>query len=268
LLGLVAAVALPAAVGAVLALVVIRLRGLYLALATLAFAYAMDNLFFNKVLGYGGILAVGRFGARSEKPFLIEASIVLAVLAVGLLALKRGPFGRRLAALNDSEAACASIGLNLTRTKVAAFTIAAAIAGLGGALYGGWQGEVSPNDFPMLKSLILLILITLGGVRTVVGALAAAMFYAFQNVIQDYVHIPSITYLLVGLGAISLGKNPAGFAGQVGDAFAMIRTALARRSPGQSVLIPAQLRDDVDETREVVTVSATSEDREHSLALD
>jgi branched-chain amino acid transport system permease protein len=229
IVGLAAAVLFPAAVGAVLALVVIRLRGLYLALATLSFAYAMDSLFFNKFLGYGGILNVGRVGATSEHGFLIEASVLFAVIAVGLLALKRGRFGRRLAALNDSEAACASIGINLTMTKVWAFTLAAGIAGLGGALYGGWQGEVGPNDFQMLTSLILLLLITLGGIRTVGGAFAAAMFLAFQPVITDHIHIPDVTYLLVGLGAVSLGRNQGGAAGQIADAFDAIRSAGQRR---------------------------------------
>jgi branched-chain amino acid transport system permease protein len=214
--GLVAAAALPAAVGAVLALIVLRLRGLYLALATLAFAYAMDNLFFNKYLGYGGVLRVGRVALHSQKSFLVEVAVLFAALAVGVLALKRGPFGRRLAALKDSEAACASIGMNPTATKVTVFTLSAAIAGIGGALYGGWQVEVSPTDFEWLVSLILLLLITIGGIGTVGGAFAAAMFYALSPVIQNHVHISEVTYLLVGLGGMFVGRNPGGFAGQIG----------------------------------------------------
>jgi branched-chain amino acid transport system permease protein len=228
--GLIAAVAFPAAVGAVLAVIVLRLRGLYLALATLAFAYAMDSLFFTNVLGYGGILKVGRVGFKSQQGFILEAAILFAVLAVGVLALKRGPFGRRLAALNDSEAACASIGMNLWATKVTVFAIAAAIAGLGGALYGGWQREVGPNDFISLSSLVLLLLITIAGINTVGGAFAAAMFYAFNSLIQSYVHIPDFQFLLVGLGAISLGRNPGGIAGQLGDAWDRIRLLGAARS--------------------------------------
>ena len=224
ILGLVAAVALPAAVGGVLALVVLRLRGIYLALATLAFAYAMDSLFFNHVLGYGGILDVGRFGPQSQKGFLVEVSVLFAAVAIGVLALRRGPFGRRLAALNDSEAACASIGMSITATKVTAFTLAAGIAGLGGALYGGWQGQVGPNDFQMLTSLILLLIVTLGGINTVAGAFAAAIFYALQPVIQRSVPIPDFSYLLIGLGAISLGRNPGGLAGQVADGIEWLRS--------------------------------------------
>src|SRR6202040_1234221 len=133
------------------------------------------------------------------------------------------------AALNDSEVACVSIGMSTTTTKVVAFTLAAGIAGLGGALYGGWQGQVGPTDFQMLTSLILLLLIALGGLGTVAGAFAAALFYALQPVIQQHVHISNFTGLLVGLGAVSLGRNPGGVAGQLSDLTERIRVWWAER---------------------------------------
>ncbi|HWE55950.1 MAG TPA: ABC transporter permease, partial [Acidimicrobiales bacterium] len=208
LLGLVVATVVPAAGGAVLALAVIRLRGLYLALATLAFAQAMDDVFFTKALGYGGGLQVGRFLLHSQAGFTVEVAVVFVAVAIGVLALKRGPFGRLLSALNDSESACASIGMSVTTTKVAVFTIAAGIAGLGGALYGGVQGIVGPNDFQMLLSLVLLLTITLGGIDTVAGAFVAALFYSVAPVIQNHIHsVNDLEFIMVGLGAISLGRN-------------------------------------------------------------
>ncbi|HWW54399.1 MAG TPA: ABC transporter permease [Acidimicrobiales bacterium] len=221
--GLVAAVALPALLGAVLAVIVLRLRGLYLALATLAFAYGMDSLFFNHLLGFGGILAVGRVAAHSQRGFFMEVAVLFAATAVGVLSLRRGSFGRQLAAVNDSEVACASLGMNIVGTKVVVFTLAAGIAGLGGALYGGWQGQVGPSDFAMLTSLILLLLITLGGIDTVAGAFAAALFGAFRPIIEQHVHISGISFMLIGLGAITLGYNPGGIAGQVNEAAERLR---------------------------------------------
>ena len=228
IVGLIAAFALPAAIGGVLALVVLRLRGLYLALATLAFAYAMDNLFFNKLLGFGGILSVGRFAVHSQKAFLIEVSVIFAALGVGVLAIKRGSFGRQLAAMNDSEAACASIGMNITATKVIAFVLAAGIAGIGGALYGGWQGQVGPSDFLWLTSLIVLLLITLGGIDSVPGAFAVAIFYAVSPIIQQHITGSggsgfNFQFVAVGLGAMTIGRNPAGIAGQLSDAARRMR---------------------------------------------
>jgi branched-chain amino acid transport system permease protein len=248
IVGLVAAFAIPALVGAVLALIVLRLRDIYLALATLAFAYAMDNMFFNRELGFGGILHVGRVVAHSQRSFLIEVAALFAVAAVSVLALKRGPFGRRLAALNDSEVACVSIGMSTTTTKVVAFTLAAGIAGLGGALYGGWQGQVGPADFTTLVSLILLLLIALGGLGTVAGAFAAALFYALQPVIQSHVHISNFTGLLVGLGAVSLGRNPGGVVGQVSDAIDRARAWSAERGR-ESRLTPGLPGEEADLVR-------------------
>lgn len=243
ILGLLAAAVLPAAIGGVLALVVLRLRGLYLALATLAFAYAMDNLFFNKLLGFGGILNVGRFLVHSQKAFLMEVSVLFVALAVGVLAIKRGSFGRQLAALNDSEAACASIGMNITATKITAFVLAAGIAGLGGAMYGGWQGEVGPTDFQWLTSLIVLLLVTLGGIDSVPGAFLVAIFYAVSPIIQRHVPLPDFEFLAVGLGAITLGRNPGGMASQLTDAVERIRAVRSgfRSRPSRSLRLGGPL---------------------------
>jgi branched-chain amino acid transport system permease protein len=255
IVGLAAAFALPAAVGAVLAIVVLRLRDIYLALATLAFAYAMDNMFFNRELGYGGILRVGRFAAHSQRGFLVEIAIIFAGCAVGVLALKRGRFGRRLAAVNDSEVACASVGINITTTKMLVFSLSAGIAGVGGALYGGWQSQVGPIDFQMLFSLIVLLLIALGGLDTVAGAFAAALFYSLQPTIQQHIHVSNITGLLVGLGAVALGRNQGGIVGQVSDAVDRIRRAWSSRVPAAGVRAGPAIAAIQREEGEVVRVA-------------
>jgi branched-chain amino acid transport system permease protein len=243
--GLLAAFVIPAAMGAVLAMVVGRLRGIYLALATLAFAYMMDNLFFNKQLGVGGILQVGRVGLDSQRGYFLEATIIFAVFAVVVLALKRGEFGRRMAAVNDSEVASVSLGMSVARTKVVAFTLAAGIAGVGGALYGGWQRVVSPNDFVFLVSLTTLLIIAIFGLSSVAGALIAALFLgltpAIQNSVGDALGIANVTGLLIGLGAVSLGRNPGGVAGSLSDLGDWLR---ARRShaPPQQEQVPEEVR--------------------------
>lgn len=256
IVGLVAAFVLPAAIGAVLAVVVLRLRGIYLALATLAFAYAMDNLFFNRELGFGGILKVGRVGFHSQRGFLLEVAVLFVACAIGVLALRRGEFGRRLAAINDSEVACASIGMNITLTKVMAFTLAAGIAGLGGALYGGWQGEVGPTDFQMLVSLLFLLLIAIAGLDTVAGAFAAAIFFGVSTLIDQHAPIPNFAEILVGFGAISLGQNRSGIVGQVSDAVGMLRTWAERRGGRLSPRGVAEAR--VSEGEEEVTLAGVS----------
>ena len=245
IVGLLAAFAIPAATGAALALIVTRLRGIYLALATLAFAYMMENLFFDKQLGVGGILQVGRVGLDSQRAYFLEAAIIFAAFAVVVLALKRGEFGRRLAAVNDSEMASASLGMSVAGTKVVAFALAAGIAGVGGAFYGGWQHVVSPNDFAMLQSLIALLVIAIGGLGSVAGAFFAALFLALNPVIQSHIGdplgIPNLAFLLVGLGAVSLGRNPSGIAGSLSDVGDWLRARRAE-APAPDEQVPEEVR--------------------------
>ncbi len=82
---------------------------------------------------------------------------MFAFVAVGVLALRRGPFGRRLAAMRDSQAACATLGLDVRRTKLAVFALSSAIAGLAGALYGGLGFTAGQLDFEPLYNVLLFL---------------------------------------------------------------------------------------------------------------
>jgi branched-subunit amino acid ABC-type transport system permease component len=121
-------------------------------LATLAFAVGMDSAFFNSINVFGASLSlqvarphIPGISFRDNAAYLILLSVVFAAVAVGLLALRRSSFGRRLLAINDSPSACLTLGIDMTRTKLAVFMLSAGLAGLGGALYGGAQGAVAPN---------------------------------------------------------------------------------------------------------------------------
>src|SRR3954451_7284814 len=134
------AVAIAAALGALVALPVLRLTGLYLALATIAFGQLMDNLVFksDKLYAFGKSLQVERlslfgYGFDDTAAYVVFMVIVFAVLAMALLSLRRGAIGRLLIALRDSPAACGTLGLNQRWLRVALFAVSAGIAGLGGA---------------------------------------------------------------------------------------------------------------------------------------
>jgi branched-chain amino acid transport system permease protein len=217
-LGLVAAVALAAGVGIVVALPAIRLQGLYLALATLAFASGMDYAFFQNpsVMGSGSAFDVGRapvlgLSFVTSRSYLVLLSVVFALAAIGVLAMRRGRFGRRLVAMSDSPAACATVGISLTTTKLIVFGVSAGLAGLAGALYGGITGVVTSDDFAMLASLTLVLLAAVWGIRSVTGALLAGLaFVLLPTLFPSYA---DITYLAAGLGAIGLSRNPEGVVG-------------------------------------------------------
>jgi branched-chain amino acid transport system permease protein len=230
-LGVLAAIGLSAVVGAIVALPTLRLRGLYLALATFAFAAIMDSAFFNESLGTGGSLHIGRVRipgvpTQSDRSFFVLTCVVFVLCAIGVLALRRGPFGRKLVASNDSPAACATLGVNINSTKLIAFTISAGLAGLAGVLYGGSPGAVSSADFASLVSLTILLLARVGGINTATGALlGAAALTAFDVAAPHFPRLGELQYLLTGLAAISVGRDPNGISGRLTNVLELFRAS-------------------------------------------
>jgi branched-chain amino acid transport system permease protein len=213
-LGLLAATGVCAAVGALIALPTIRLRDLYLALATFAFADAVATGFFPDSHIYGGggvsinridVLGINFAGDIAEF-LLVSAFFVLAAWLV--LAIRRSLFGRRLVALNDSPAAYATVGLNIGFTKVAVFAIAAGMAGLAGALYGTVQGVVGTTDFDIFPGIIFVLFVTIWSIRTVSGAFLAAVTYVVLNQLW-----PNGVGLFAGVGIILIGRAAGGLLG-------------------------------------------------------
>jgi branched-chain amino acid transport system permease protein len=237
LLGLVAATLICAAVGALVALPTIRLRDLYLALATFAFADAVANGFFtdSHIFGEGGGLNVGRiilpglsFGSDSAEFLMVTAFFVVCAWLV--LAIRRSMFGRRLVALNDSPAAYATVGLNIGVTKVAVFAIAAAMAGLAGALYGTVQQTVGTSDFDFFGGIIFVLFVTIWSIRTVSGAFLAALTYVALNQWS-----PHSLGIFAGVGIILIGRAANGI---LGIEALHVNLPWVRRAPAA---VPAQM---------------------------
>jgi branched-chain amino acid transport system permease protein len=220
--GLLLAVAVSGAVGALVALPTLRLRGLYLALATLAFGAAMYSAFFDNssVISDGTQINVGRLrlpfmstvGNQAE---LIEVAVVAALCALLVGLVRRSAFGRRLVAMSDSPAAFAMVGLNAVRTKVIVFSLSAAMAGLGGVFYAGQQGGIGATDVQYIGSLTLLLFVAIWGIRTITGALLGGMTAAALPVLQT--HLPTsladLVGLAAGIGIVLLARHPEGVLG-------------------------------------------------------
>jgi branched-chain amino acid transport system permease protein len=240
-LGVLAAIGLSGAVGALVALPTLRLRGLYLALATFAFAAIMDSAFFNESLGTGGSLHIGRvripgIPTQSDRAFFVLSCVVFVACAIGVLALRRGPFGRKLVAANDSPAACATLGVNINSTKLIAFTISAGMAGLAGVLYGGSPGAVNSGDFASLVSLTVLLLARVGGINTATGALlGAATLTAFDVLAPHFPRLGELQYLLTGLAAISVGRDPNGISGRIANLIELVRASRPKSGSAPTV---------------------------------
>ncbi len=220
--GLLLAVVVSGAVGALVALPAIRLRGLYLALATFAFGEVMYCAFFNNssVISDGTSIAVGRLrlpfmSTVSNQSELIEVAAAAAICAVLVGLVRRSVFGRRLVAMSDSPAAFAMVGLSSVRTKVIVFSLSAAMAGLGGVFYAGQQGGIGATDVQFIGSLTLLLFVAIWGIRTLSGALLGGLTAAALPVLQT--HLPTsladLTGLAAGIGIVLLARSPDGILG-------------------------------------------------------
>jgi branched-chain amino acid transport system permease protein len=154
---------------------------------------------------------------------------VFALVAVGVLALRRGPFGRRLAAMRDSQAACATLGLDVRRTKLTVFALSSAIAGLAGALYGGLGFTAGQLDFEPLYNVLLFLFAFVGGITTVTGALLGGTLFALLPLVQsEKPELAGLVFALIAVVALALGKQPNGLAGML---FGWRSRATAKPSP-------------------------------------
>ena len=115
--------------------------------------------------------------------------------------------------MRDSPAASATFGLSLTKTKLAVFTFSAAMAGIGGAMFGGLRGTAGPTDFMMFQSLPVLLMAVIGGITTVSGALIGGLLLALLPVLQgEGPAVGGLVFLATGASAVTLGRNPNGIA--------------------------------------------------------
>jgi branched-chain amino acid transport system permease protein len=206
-----------APLGIIVGLVSLRLSGLYLALATLAFALVMDNVVFNR-----SDVSGGQTGITVPRPHFFGMSftgrasmyelavVVFALIAIVAYALRQGPIGRRLHIVRDSPLAASTLGVNLTVTKIVVFVVGAMVAALGGSLYGAWQQAITPQDFMWSASLALLLVVVLGGRSLISGAVIAGVVYVIPLLPQIPTKIKELIPLLVALGVIGLAQEPEG----------------------------------------------------------
>jgi branched-chain amino acid transport system permease protein len=179
---LVAAAAVTAASGLLLAVPALKLSGHFLAVITIAFGLILHLLSINLEFitnGVSGISGIPRpsFGSWSMKSDVVYYWLVLAILAlVSLLvsAYVRSGYGRALRALRDDEIAAGCMGVDVNLAKVHAFVISAAIAGIAGCLYAHYVRYINPESFTLDISIRILIMMVVGGVGSILGSLVGA----------------------------------------------------------------------------------------------
>jgi branched-chain amino acid transport system permease protein len=187
--------------GLMLGFPVLRLRGDYLAIVTLAFGEIIRLVLINWVPvtnGYAGISGIPRptffgipFNASEEgfaavfglpfSPIYRSIFLYYIILALALLTayvtmrLRRLPIGRAWEALREDEIACRSLGINTTNTKLTAFAIGAMFGGFAGSFFAARQGFISPESFTFMESAIVVAIVVLGGMGSQIGVAIAAI---------------------------------------------------------------------------------------------
>ncbi|MFD4671370.1 ABC transporter permease [Lentzea sp. NPDC058450] len=201
-----------AAVGALIALTVLRVSGLYLALATLGFAQLMDKLVLQSPIAFGvrGSLQVPAMVGSATAQLVLTAGVFVLV-GIGVLAIRRGRLGRRMIAVKDSSAACATLGLNVRWIRVWVFSLSAAIAGLAGGLFAQLRETVAASDFQLFNNLPLLLFAVIAGVTSVSGALLGGTLLMLLPVLQSgFPAFAGVAVVLLGVAAAGLARDPNG----------------------------------------------------------
>jgi len=243
--GILLAIVGTAIIGGFVALPALRLRGLHLALATMAFGIFMSDF----LLSFTGVVTVPLIhvqlgfveGAMTVPPVdlfglslatpkaqLIANTVIFCLLGVGMIALRRSSYGRKLVAMKDSPAAAATLGQNLLGLKVSAFMISSGIAALGGVLYCISLGSAQSASFDILLSFALVMGTVVGGIGSVSGALLGGValgvglqaiqhtFFNLATAHNDFGQFFSwatawhLAALMPATIGITLGGNPSG----------------------------------------------------------
>jgi len=225
-MGIVFVMLVCAPLGLAIALPALRLKGLYLALATMAFAEFTDKVIVRhpnmlnpsnsgvlyKPLHFFGVTISTDAGDR--KAFVMFLVITFAILFFMLEMLRRSRWARRWIAMSDSPAASATIGVNLTTSKMTVFMLSGAMAGFAGCMLGLQSGALRVDSFPMFAGLPIVLLLAVQGVRYPVaafmGALGLASFPAISEVFGNPSWLTQLALIGPGIAAIAMAYRPEG----------------------------------------------------------
>jgi branched-chain amino acid transport system permease protein len=200
-----AAGALAGVIGALVGFPALRLQGIYLVIATISFAFIVEE-----ILARWESVTNGNEGMRVKTLSLLGASVprdspafyflclgFLILTIIGTLNLMRSPTGRAFIAIRDSETAARSMGVNVALYKVKSFAISAAITGFAGCLFAHKLTFISPEMFTLQLSIEFIIVILIGGTFSLHGAVLGAIFLVMID--------PFLTYLKDDMPGIIAG---------------------------------------------------------------
>lgn len=181
----------------------LRMRDIYLALSTFAFGEAMQWLFLNWTSVTGGpnglnIKPASVFGFellsdRAAFPLVLVVTLVIVALVT---VLHVSTLGRGMRAVRESEIAAGSVGINVVRMKLTAFTLSAFVAGLAGGLYTTFSTFIHPDSLGFQTTIIILTTVVVGGMGSLVGAIGGAVAFGLMSELLR--QVPSYQEMIYG----------------------------------------------------------------------
>ncbi|TRY19579.1 branched-chain amino acid ABC transporter permease [Tessaracoccus rhinocerotis] len=241
-LGVLAGAVLAAVVGFLIGLPVLRLRGDYLAIATLGMAEII-RVFINNMgitNGAAGLSGIPRHVDWNWMFFFLALTLVF------LWHYIRSAHGRRAIAVREDEIAAEAIGIDTTRVKVQTFTIAAFFAGIGGGLYASYFYVLQPSQFGFLKSIDILVIVVLGGLGSMSGSIIAAIVLAvLSTFLAQFTDLRMIIYSL--LLVLIMIFRPGGIMGSREVSLGILGKVFGERKDPAAMVAPPIVKQDDEE---------------------
>jgi branched-chain amino acid transport system permease protein len=205
---------LAAVLGILVGIPVLRLTGLYLSIATLAFAFIIEEVLARWEgltrgnLGYYvDFPSIGSLVIDTEAKYFYLAFVVLAVTILLSRNLLRSTTGRAMIAIRDSEVAAQAMGINLTYYKILAFAVSAFFTGIAGSLYAHKLMFINPESYTLMVSIEFLMMIIVGGLGSLHGAVFGAAFFIMlpQVIVMTKEYMPAYLQAQTGLESMLFG---------------------------------------------------------------
>lgn len=186
-------------VGFIIGLPAVRLSGQFLAVVTLGFGLSVPQviLYFDDLTGGYSGLSIQRPSWLSNKLVLFYMIVIITLIIIYMLHhMIHSRLGRAIVSIRESEVAAQATGINVSLYKTIMFAISAFFTGIAGGLYAYWIGFVSPNDFTVVTSFLVLGMIVVGGLASIPGAIIGAIIFTI---------LPELTSSFIGLTNLIIG---------------------------------------------------------------
>lgn len=173
----------------------LRLRGHYLALATVGFSVSVDVVLKNWLPvtgGFDGIsgipgIQLGSFALTTDTHYYYFFLVVVALVSLFAMAIRSSAYGRSMIAVRDDELAAGTSGVNVVRTKILSFVLASAFAGLSGSMFAHYSAYIAPQDFDLVHSTLILVMLIVGGELSVLGAVLGSIVLSFAPEVLRFI---------------------------------------------------------------------------------